>query len=596
MAKEKKLVMPKGDGRLDLAVSSLKIYYDSNDWVTNDEFKKAFIALDNNLYNSNTNEAMILHKARTARYFGFIQYVFKAEGGMQGKQGKITESGKRFYESYLFNNKDAMIDTVIDAIINYTFGRNNYSTNESDSDIEPPKVLLKATYEVGYITKEEFIYSMYNLHDLSRSYNDVIYDIKDSRSQGEPLRLPSELPEKEKNHFNNVYGDWKFTQFMREVGILENATDRASLTKLVRTKYAQKIEALSIYNYGQPIEEEITGVIEVGGLSNLPENISHNRIVFGAPGTGKSNLLRAECEQYFNKENYERVTFHPNYSYGQFVGNYKPKPKFRDDKTEYISYEFVPGPFLRIWIKAQNSIKTGNKENFLLIIEEINRANVAAVFGDVFQLLDRNTDGESEYEIGTSEDMREYLINQCGFTPDNVGTIKIPRNMYIWATMNSADQGVMPMDSAFKRRWDFKYIGINQGCSKIAGKLISLNPFGEIEWDMLRRKINDRLTDPDLNINEDKLIGPFFLSDKEINSNLVDDIFKSKVLMYLFEDVLKHRKGKLFKSQLNTFSKVIDAYNNGEEIFDFHISSSIADDYDEESDISFVAEDSQKYS
>lgn len=333
--------------------------------------------------------------------------------------------------------------------------------------------------------------------------------------------------------------------------------------------------------------------VDTGYLSKL----SRNRILFGAPGTGKSYKLNDDREKCFTGDNYERVTFHPNYSYAQFVGTYKPKPKFRTDGTEYVSYEFVPGPFLRIWINAQSSIKSGTHDNHLLIIEEINRANVAAVFGDVFQLLDRKIDGTSEYEIATSEDMRDYLEKEHGFTADEVATIRIPNNMYIWATMNSADQGVSPMDSAFKRRWNFEYIGIDEGKSKIAGKKITLKPYGEVEWDVLRAKINDRLTQSDLNINEDKLIGPFFFSEKEIISESIDEIFKSKLLMYLFEDVLKHRKGKLFRPELNTFSKIIDAYNNSEEIFDFEVISLSSDEsIEEERALSLIAENSEEYS
>ena len=150
-----------------------------------------------------------------------------------------------------------------------------------------------------------------------------------------------------------------------------------------------------------------------------------------------------------NTETYERVTFHPNYSYAQFVGTYKPIMKNNSDKTE-IEYEFVPGPFLRTFIRACKM-----KVNCLLLIEEINRANVAAVFGDIFQLLDRDENGESEYPITTSEDLRKFLAKpeNLGGKPVDYETISLPSNMYIWATMNSADQGVFPMDTAFKRRW-----------------------------------------------------------------------------------------------------------------------------------------------
>lgn len=301
----------------------------------------------------------------------------------------------------------------------------------------------------------------------------------------------------------------------------------------------------------------------VGGSADI--RYPHNRIIFGGPGTGKSYVLNQQRIPF--GENYERVTFHPTYSYAQFVGSYKPKPKKKDDGTEYVSYEFVAGPFLRMWVKATKD----PGENFLLIIEEINRSNAAGVFGDVFQLLDRLEDGSSEYPISTSEEMKEYLINEHEFSTTEASEIKIPGNLYIWVTMNSADQGVFPIDTAFKRRWDFTYLDIDHSSSDIQGKAINLKPFGEIEWDKLRRKINDRLTEADLNVNEDKLIAPFFLNDKDLRSGNIDEVFKSKLLMYLFEDVLKHRKGKFFKSQYNTFSKIVRAYDDGENIFDFDV-------------------------
>lgn len=295
----------------------------------------------------------------------------------------------------------------------------------------------------------------------------------------------------------------------------------------------------------------------------------HNRIIFGAPGTGKSYKLNQEKKIFGN--DFERVTFHPNYSYSQFVGTYKPKPKKDMNDVEYISYEFVPGPFLRTWIKAQKSLLKNDDKNYLLLIEEINRANVAAVFGDVFQLLDRGTDGTSEYDITTSDEMRQFLINEHSFLEEEIESIKLPKNMYIWATMNSADQGVNPIDSAFKRRWNFEYIGIDEFMDKISKKNIYLRPYGQVRWNDLRLKINDRLTEADLSINEDKLIGPFFLTENELNSKEIDTIIKSKLLMYLFEDVLKHRKGKLFKLDLNTLSKIFAAYDRGENVFEFDV-------------------------
>lgn len=349
----------------------------------------------------------------------------------------------------------------------------------------------------------------------------------------------------------------------------------------------------------------------------------HNRIIFGAPGTGKSHCLNDDAEKYFeygldikeqliaeiknrpqdkDKEpwfnhigikyasyiykrcdeetegnlqlqwgvaqnelwkmktaaratidynhsvfntsmesvkKYERVTFHPNYSYAQFVGTYKPVQDSADETQ--IKYEYVPGPFMRIYIAA----KKNTSQNFLLLIEEINRANVAAVFGDVFQLLDRDENGNSEYPVAASEDIKKYLAKN-GIHEDE---LKIPSNMYIWATMNSADQGVFPMDTAFKRRWEFEYIGIDENEDKVKGYEIPISATKKVNWNDLRKAINNKLIT--LGINEDKLLGPFFLSKTVLDSAFDKGmdfvkLFESKVLMYLFEDAAKMKAKQLF--------------------------------------------------
>ena len=295
---------------------------------------------------------------------------------------------------------------------------------------------------------------------------------------------------------------------------------------------------------------------------------SYNRIIFGAPGTGKSFQLKDESQPINEPspfENIERVTFHPDYSYGQFVGSYKPV----SDDNGKINYEYVPGPFMRTLVAALESGKNGESaKKYLLIVEEINRAKVAAVFGDMFQLLDRTDAGDSVYEIQASEDVRRYLARELGGTKDNYTSIKIPNNMYIWATMNSADQGVFPMDTAFKRRWEFTYIGINEKDDKISiDKLPVKNSDGnEIEWNILRKSINNMLL-KECKVNEDKLLGPFFISGDVFKNpsdkNAFFNAFNSKVLMYLFEDAGKMHQKKLFagidQSEL-TFSKVCEDF------------------------------------
>lgn len=368
---------------------------------------------------------------------------------------------------------------------------------------------------------------------------------------------------------------------------LETPDDNAKLGRYLRKRlgisYGKKIEKKDIENYGRSSIifykiDDMHYKFDFSKHSNttiLPH--SRNRIIFGAPGTGKSHLLEQQRKNYFDNEHYERVTFHPNYSYSQFVGAYKPVTKIAGDKED-ITYSFVPGPFVRVLAKAMQN----PSENFLLVIEEINRANVAAVFGDVFQLLDRDEDGKSEYPIDASEDLKKYLDESS--VPLDDGKIAIPANMYIWATMNSADQGVMPLDAAFKRRWEFEYIGIDENENQVADYEIpkTKNPDGSftfVRWNIFRKALNGKLKNlSSASVNEDKLLGPFFISKRSLKTakdNAEDFIrlFKSKVLMYLYEDVCKMNPHALFSGipdvgRLHYYDVCAAFDEKGLEIFD----------------------------
>ena len=306
--------------------------------------------------------------------------------------------------------------------------------------------------------------------------------------------------------------------------------------------------------------KDILGQFDVKGSElNMKNNLEKNKIYFGAPGTGKSHKLNLDKEILFedNEGTYERVTFHPDYTYANFVGTYKPVPILNNNGEEDISYEYVPGPFMRMLVEAFKY----PDNNYLVLIEEINRANTAAVFGDIFQLVDRLQEkdekegkdvGDSEYDIHTSKDMRDYLINELDTEDYKKNKLKlydyekiwIPKNLYLYATMNSADQGVFPMDTAFKRRWDFEYMDINNN-AVINGKKYSLGTKDkpvEVSWNDLRVAINNQLK---TFANEDKLLGYYFIP-KNLDEESFKKVFKNKVLMYLFEDVAKGRQNELF--------------------------------------------------
>ncbi|MFV0394390.1 MAG: AAA family ATPase [Coprobacillaceae bacterium] len=331
---------------------------------------------------------------------------------------------------------------------------------------------------------------------------------------------------------------------------------------------------------------------EIKYVTGLKSDFSRNRILFGAPGTGKSFKLNEDKDTLLGKgsNDFERVTFHPDYSYAHFVGTYKPVPTKDDKGNDIITYKYVPGPFMRTLVKALESGRTNNPSPFLLVIEEINRASVAAVFGEVFQLLDRNSENVSEYDIQASEDVKKYLSDELKCDIKEFDKIKMPDNMFIWATMNSADQGVFPMDTAFKRRWDFTYIGINNNEIKVKDKKFIIGKGAnahEIDWNELRKSINNELLT--YKVNEDKLMGPYFISKNILESgNNKDfvDTFKNKVIMYLFDDAAKPKRSDLFSGcdkENFIYSAICEEFDKfGVSIFNSNITSRIINDPSEE--------------
>jgi hypothetical protein len=306
------------------------------------------------------------------------------------------------------------------------------------------------------------------------------------------------------------------------------------------------------------------------------------QIFYGAPGTGKSNTIKCEVD---NKGlPCVRTTFHPDSDYSTFVGAYKPtsievpvvtmigtkavsveNPNGSIRTEKKIVYEFVPQAFLKAYTGAWKN----QDEPFFLIIEEINRGNCAQIFGDLFQLLDRNDEtGRSDYPISPDEDIQIFLLSdkKYGFAalkdeqkiaiPEAVQTgelMILPSNLHIWATMNTSDQSLFPIDSAFKRRWDWKYIPISDGKK---GWRIKANG-KHYDWWQFLQKINDQIGST--TNSEDKKLGYYFCKAK--NGIIDAETFVGKVMFYVWNDVYKdfaEEAGDLFKDidgSLLSFSK-----------------------------------------
>ena len=703
------VVMPKNSADLDALIPILNYYYEKNDWVDNATYIQDIkhILLEKGIDNEEKEPQHYTKRMQVLSYYGFIEW--KNIDDSQSNR-RITQSGKQFYEAVSKNDKKEISKLLLNSLESVVFGRNNCGVPSSDSDIEAPSLCIRAILDLNYIEKEEFAYILYFMQDNGFTYSTLINKIRENRNKKVEIVLPEDAKK---------YTDWKPIIFLERFYFLQTVNSKTYINSSILQEYENRLKCLVIYNIDKNKTIEKTDFHAV--IKKPP--FSHNRIVFGAPGTGKSftleedrkkcfadsavessvseeeivrnelanignnyskcfalgftfasffkgkkpkfikenygcnptaayitsqgarcsdfyktlqdcpdeeitvdiikkGLAAAESEKYLKeagsaavgrkyssylygksvseicselglvetqtqstciwygvqsvdysfdeqkeeiKKYYERVTFHPNYSYAHFVGTYKPVQDSED--PDKIRYEYVPGPFMRIYSAA----KKDQKNNYLLLIEEINRANVAAVFGDVFQLLDRK-DGVSEYPVAASEDVKKYLKSK-GIEEDE---LSIPANMYIWATMNSADQGVFPIDTAFKRRWAFEYIGIDDAAEKESFKdyEIPISENKKVKWNDLRKAINNKLIS--LCVNEDKLLGLYFISKNVLDSAMdkKEDfikLFKNKVLMYLFEDAAKMKAKQLFKFEKNCiYSEVCDKFDTkGVDVFNF---------------------------
>lgn len=322
----------------------------------------------------------------------------------------------------------------------------------------------------------------------------------------------------------------------------------------------------------------------------LQSNDTLQLIYYGAPGTGKSFTI----DQVTNETNSVRTTFHPDSDYASFVGAYKPTmapmpvhafvgttvhhAKNSENKEAYekkIVYKYVPQAFLKAYVEAWKRYSAGKDNPYYLVIEEINRGNCAQIFGDLFQLLDRNNMGCSSYAISADEDIAQFLReDERGFgklteeqknaiasfvlkkdseVEEKIGPeilngskLLLPPNLRIWATMNTSDQSLFPIDSAFKRRWNWEYMPIEYDpVDKHTKEPIrwKLEICGKIYyWGQFLEFINPKILK--LTLSEDKQMGYFFAKpDKKGSDGKLDTIsqkvFVNKVLFYLWTDVLK---------------------------------------------------------
>lgn len=349
-------------------------------------------------------------------------------------------------------------------------------------------------------------------------------------------------------------------QFIRKCGI-STVTFNRVFEKYAKN-YKYKKEEYEGYN------DEDLDIFEESKRLSSGENV----ILYGVPGAGKSWTIDNE---YSDKNTIkERVVFHPDYTYSDFVGQILPQSKNGD-----VTYDFVPGPFTKIMKEAyyNPTIK------YILVIEEINRGNAPAIFGDIFQLLDRyqsadtisqQKKGESVYGIINSDVAKIIYDN-----PDH--EVKIPSNLSIICTMNTSDQNVFTLDTAFQRRWNMRLIeNVFKEDTDEDKRFTEINILDTgVTWKHFCNTINDLILDKNQNMtsSEDKRLGVHFVhvedltfdnnedsndNSEKIKAKLQNRRFPEKVIKYLWDDAFKFYRDEIFKGEFNSLEKVIREFTS----------------------------------
>lgn len=459
-------------------------------------------------------------------------------------------------------------------------------------------IVLQVVENAGNKTKFRKVFEIGNVvnpsvpdHDLENEYlveiSSDVYGVI-CKQMLDSIQGIMEVNISEEEHQNNLKR--RFEQYIlhvlklkstRQVGDLEKLSDRLVANGVLErgvyqidniddyTNTLEKIresEEYITYKSERKEKSPNSGLACDQGMSNYSKFLEYlaakeetvprikgaeNVLLYGVPGVGKSHEIQTKyCD---DPERMERVVFHPDYTYSDFVGQILPKVE--NDK---LKYEFTAGPFTTLLAKAWNN---PGKE-YYLVIEEINRGNAPAIFGEIFQLLDRKTEdshrydpseyGESEYPI-TNSDIATAVFG------DPEEKIRIPSNMWILATMNTADQNVFTLDTAFQRRWKLHHMkndvmSAGHSKTKIEGS--------EIEWGTFASVINEMVTDYSLEMmsSEDKRLGAYFVKKNELS----EEEFPEKVLKYLWDDAFKMKKDAVFDDKFKSLETVIEAYELSE--------------------------------
>ena len=398
---------------------------------------------------------------------------------------------------------------------------------------------------------------------------------------------------------SNINSFQYITSFLLQLNILKkNHDDTLSLSYLIKKMEGmtmQKDNSKVLTSILNDVNQLKTSLEKVNTNNNDTSGNGYNKIFYGIPGCGKSykidamlnhkpefvdEAIKNKIVKKADESDIIRTTFYLDYSNSDFIGQIYPcvekvEVSNDDGSVDYksiVTYKRIPGPFTKALLRAYQHLIDKDKSQVYLIIEEINRGNAAVIFGDTFQLLDRKN-GDSEYPIN-NEFIESYLkenLDNIESLPSsyNLEKIMIPHNLTIFATMNTSDQNVFPLDTAFKRRWNRERITNDWGkVGHIKGMYI---PYTDITWENFAKTINKEMISQsikkDAPISEDKQMGAYFASEDMLTDGPMekDDVklsnFENNILDYLYNDVTKFDHSILFEKQLNSIDNIYERIN-----------------------------------
>ena len=456
--------------------------------------------------NSSSSSQERTGRVRVPKSLNFTSNLILLKSILSDDNNNLTESAKTVLYRWIFNE--------------------GVELGNQNTENKLKSALLVFTEDTLYKTwldgDTEILFQQEGIYDLINNDTDLV-DLKGAKEIKGTLRNLKSLFSNNLHPYLKSEGD---NVSLRELSLLEDY-------KNYRNKVSNYLDLT-------PKSIEIVEVEQESEVLNNPQdldNTPHQIIFYGSPGTGKSR----EVELRTNGHNRTRTTFHPETDYHSFVGSYKP---VMDGIN--IKYDFVPQAFTKAYCNAW----LNPEQPYFLIIEEINRGNCAQIFGDLFQCLDRDGDGISKYEINCDKDLANHLksVFESSANVDAVTNYKqiiqtegfdkiiLPKNLYILATMNTSDQSLFPMDSAFKRRWDWEFVPINY---EDANSLNIVVGDSKYNWGKFIENINPKIKE--LTGSEDKQLGNRFVNPND--GSITFDQFRSKVLFYLWSEVYKDEFG-----------------------------------------------------